>query len=310
MVVLLILDSERAGVQSPYQDVLREVLSSYDVETISIDLLEWPGEQPLTYHPKTDAVSLDVSLTVDDVTGAFVSPPQLFRPRLSRFREALNSSFRETNSQLREYRSLVTSLLRIFENNGARVVPSTGAYRLQERKPWQTYQFATSQFQVPDTLFTNDAAAAAEFVDAHDRVVAKPVSYGARPEPVTAEDLRSADEQLAGTPLQLQEFIPGTDHRLFVVDGECVCTARIESDNVSYARGYDAVETVTPPDPVAESAVTLAEQNSPGYATLDTVKHDGEWYVLEVNEGGGFALLGDTVTETVASALARYLADK
>jgi glutathione synthase/RimK-type ligase-like ATP-grasp enzyme len=95
-------------------------------------------------------------------------------------------------------------------------------------KPYQLRQMAAAGFLVPRTIITNLASAALRFIgDLEGRVVFKGVSnLKTVPRVVQPQDLKRLS-RLARCPTQFQEFIPGEDFRVTVVDATSVVTPMI-----------------------------------------------------------------------------------
>jgi glutathione synthase/RimK-type ligase-like ATP-grasp enzyme len=206
------------------------------------------------------------------------------------------------------------SLSRIFEHHGADVIPRLSKQRWQDRKPWQLHRFARADLPVPDTLFTNDPEEVRTFFASHDRVVYKPVTRGGMPRVMTEDDLTDeALSRLSTAPVQFQEFVEGTDLRIYALDGEVVGAARYESDQFSFKLDeQDGEEVDAHPAAVSEAiedTVTRAADLAELQFTAADVRRrpNGTYHLIEVNEAPRFAVPDVRADQNVADALAEYL---
>lgn len=295
--------------------LLSDAIADRGGTTEILDVEEWPGESSLTFTPGDDEVTFGTTVSLDDVTGAYVVPHQLFRPRDPRFSDRLDDDeFRPVLNQFHEHRSLFESLCGSLERRGATVVPSLGDHNWQDRKPWQLDLYASADLPIPDTVFTNDPAEVRAFVEAHDRVIYKPVTRGGAPRELSADDLTEERlAKLATAPVQFQAFAPGEDVRVYVVDGDVVGAMQYESEQFSFKLDQlDGatvdVHAVELPDAVADTAVRAAERAGLCFAAADVrLQSDGTHALLELNEAARFAGADVHANQNVAGALAEYL---
>lgn len=296
-------------------DLVADAVAARGGRTERIDVTEWPSDTPTTIRPGDDRVTFDDDLPLDEVTGAYVVCHELFRPFDPAHRDRIADDVGPALSQLREHRSLFESLARLLERRGATVVPPLDRHHWQDRKPQQLDLFSRAGLPVPDTTFTNDPDEVRAFADRHGRIVYKPVTRKGAPHILDESDL--TEDRLARletAPVQFQAFVPGTDYRVYVVDGEVVGAFRYESERFSFKLDQRAGDEVTTTSvdlgddvrATAERAVSLAALH---FGAVDVrVRPDGSHALFEVNEAPRFAAADVHCELGVADALADVLA--
>ena len=171
---------------------------------------------------------------------------------------------------------------------------------------------------VPDTLITNDAAQARDFVLSHppDGVIRKAFRNIAEApratEIVTAADLnRIADVRFA--PVTFQAYVPAVlDLRVIVVDAE-VFAAAIRSApefQTDYRPGLGSAEisSYRLPDDVTKALLELHRRLGLVYGASDfRVTPEGEHVFLEVNPAGEYLFASERTGQPVPQAIAAVL---
>ncbi|HEX6587873.1 MAG TPA: ATP-grasp domain-containing protein [Longimicrobiales bacterium] len=206
-------------------------------------------------------------------------------------------------------------LVRWCEVAPARVVNRIAAGGSNASKPYQAALIMEAGLRVPDTLVTNDPAAAEAFVERHGRVVYKSAS-GARSivQELSHED-RARLADVAACPTLLQRLVVGTNVRVHVV-GDAVFATRIESDAIDYryagrTTGVPATLTATQlDDDTAARCVALTRRLGLAFSGIDLmVTDDGETFCLEANPCPGFSYFESHTGQPIAQTLAAYLSD-
>jgi len=179
-------------------------------------------------------------------------------------------------------------------------------------KPLQAKFLAALGFDVPDTLITNDSAAAKDFAAAHDGAIFKSISAIRS----IVRRLAPADEpnlqNLANTPVQFQAHIPGTDIRVHIVgDDIFACEIRSEADDYRYAGRENLSATLTPitlPPAIAQKCHHAATTLGLPLCGIDLRRTpDGNWVAFEVNPSPGFTYFADQTGAPIAAAIASLL---
>ena len=206
-----------------------------------------------------------------------------------------------------------TALWAWADETSARVVNRPSAMSSNGSKPFQAKLIAACGFRVPETLITTDAAAVHEFWDRHGSVIYKSVSGVRSMVSRLEEEHRDRVADVSWCPTQFQEWVPGRDHRVYVV-GDELFAVEIVSDAIDYryaSRQGTTCELRTtrlPPDIEARAhATTVALGLS--VAGLDLrCTPEGEWFCFEVNPSPCFTYYEHHTGQPITAALATFLA--
>jgi glutathione synthase/RimK-type ligase-like ATP-grasp enzyme len=204
------------------------------------------------------------------------------------------------------------ALLSWCEAAPIRVVNRAAAMVSNFSKPYQAQLIAAHGFLIPETLITNDPAAARAFVVQHGAVIYKSIS-GVRS---IARRYAARDEarlhQIRWCPTQFQQFVAGVNVRVHVVADRVFATA-IASDAVDYryaARdGMDACLLPTQlDDDVAQRCVELTAALGLTFAGIDLkFTPEDEVFCFEVNPSPGFSYFEAHTEQPIADAVAEEL---
>jgi hypothetical protein len=167
----------------------------------------------------------------------------------------------------------------------ARWVNGWRAYQLHQTKPVQLATVAALGVPVPETLLTNDPEAVREFAGRHSRLIFKPIQGGAHTRPVAARHLAPENlRNLAVAPVTLQEEVPGTDIRVFVV-GQRLMACQVLSPQLDYREDADPqIEPVVLPSTVEWQCRQVARALDLLWTGIDLRRTPDERYVfLEAN---------------------------
>jgi len=203
------------------------------------------------------------------------------------------------------------TLLLWLELTPALVVNVPSAMTSNGSKPLQSAMIAAAGFDVPDTLLTTDAQAAAEFRDRHGRVIYKSIG-GVRSRVSLLEEQALGRIANGASPLQLQEYIPGTDLRVHVVGNE-VFACTIESEAVDYR--YPSTQPEEPrikacslPAMISDRCIALTRLLGLSLAGIDLRRgNDGRWVCFEANPSPGYTFYEQATGAGITAALARLL---
>lgn len=299
-------------------ELLEKAIKENGSEPFIIDMGDWPGEK-LKLTPGEDIVEFGASINLSDIDGAYFHPHSMFRPRDLVYRDAFDKSrdFYPQINQIKEHRSVFESLCRILESRGITVIPRLKNFYLQQRKPWQLECFKHSDIPVPETIITNDPPEVRSFYDNHEEVIFKPVSTGAPPKMLTEEDLdETRMTDLQTSPVQFQEFIPGEDLRVYILDGEVIGGIRYEKDQFSFKLDQSGEEryirkSATLSEDIKENAIKAADLTDLSFAGVDIRSQpNGDHAVLEINQAPAFGRADKHANQNVATQLATYLTNK
>lgn len=293
-------------------DMLADAVARRGAEAVVWDTRDWPSDRPVTYDVETETVTVEESYDVTDVTGVFLWAHQLFRPRLPRFADDVETDgLRHTVIRLDSWRGVFNSLLPVFERHGATVFTRPWAQHYHDLKPFQVSQFAAEDVPVPATLVTSDPERARAFVDRHGEVVYKPVTGGAAPSRLTAAELTDAKlDRLANAPVQFQEYVPGEDVRVYFLDDEVIAASEYVTDAWSHktVEGDPADAERVHLRPAVREAVERAATRSPlQFGAADVRLTDDSFALLELNPGPRFAFHDRDAKTDVAGRIADAL---
>lgn len=208
---------------------------------------------------------------------------------------------------------LEDSLLMWSEITSALVVSRPRAMATNGSKPYQSAYARARGFMTPETLITSDRDAALAFWEHHKDVIYKSTS-GIRSivARLTASH-RLRFEHLECCPTQFQQYVPGDDYRVHVVDGDCFASKILsDADDYRYAQrqgGSDIdVRSHELDDETTDRCRLLASDLNLPVAGIDLRQTpDGTWYCFEVNPSPGFTFYENWTGQPIADAVARLL---
>jgi glutathione synthase/RimK-type ligase-like ATP-grasp enzyme len=194
------------------------------------------------------------------------------------------------------------------------VVNRPSASASNASKPFQAELIRRAGFDVPATLVTTSPDDVRSFVAAHETVIYKSVSgmRSAVARLAPADDARIDD--VVNAPTQFQEYIPGTDWRVHVMNDDLfACEIRCDADDYRLAPLENlpiALRAARLPDEVADRCVALARALNLVVAGIDLrQRDDGRWYCFEANPAPVFtyyeAETGQPLTAAVVALLLR-----
>lgn len=205
-----------------------------------------------------------------------------------------------------EFLSLLNPILNTLP---IRVINRPLASSTNASKPFQTNLIQRAGFLIPETLVTNDAESAREFYeDHHGEVIYKSISYvRSIVKKMKTEDLERLDT-LRTCPIQLQQMVPGVDHRVHVI-GDRVFAHRIQAEENDYR--YDKKAEIVAfelDEETEERCIDLARILDMEIAGVDLrITPDGEAYCFEVNPSPAFSWYevrtGQPITEALCDLL-------
>ncbi len=205
------------------------------------------------------------------------------------------------------------SLMRsILQFDSIRWVNSWAAYQFHQEKPRQLHAVRQLGIQIPATLISNHAMQVIEFVRSHSKTIFKPVYGGAHTELVTPALLEPErlNLSLKISPITLQEYIPGTNIRSYVI-ANAVYSAEIRSGSLDF-RTDEATLLIPVTLPAAIEAQCLEIRRVLGleWTAIDwRLSPIGEYIFLEANPSPMFLHFeqqtGFPITEQLVQLLTR-----
>ncbi|MFP4476394.1 MAG: RimK family alpha-L-glutamate ligase [Desulfatibacillaceae bacterium] len=161
---------------------------------------------------------------------------------------------------------------------------------------------------VPETLCTNDPAAAADFAERHGEVVVKPFGGLGAARVFPAGD-KAAIESVRHCPVLLQRRVRGRTLRIHTVGDRIVLALDV--------LGFDRVDSRTSPKQFTpadlgaaheEAVVRASRLLGMSYSAWDAILADsGDLYLLDANPGPYLLWLGERWADLVLDALAAML---
>ena len=204
----------------------------------------------------------------------------------------------------------------LWHSMDCRWVNPIEADRAAAHKPAQLKLAAECGLAVPDTLVTNEVAAAREFVDRHGENVVYKAFMGLptawRETRLLRVEERECLEDVRFAPLIFQELVEGRDLRVTVV-GEEIFAAEMDTSRSRYP--YDIRMDMTVPvtrvelaDAEREALLRLVAVLGLQYGACDLRRRpDGELVFLELNPAGQFLHIEELTGLPIARALAVLL---
>lgn len=268
------------NVEDAHAAHLQQALTKAGAAVDYLDTRLFPTHLQMSWQPQTQMGSLTLpdgrELNLQDIKSVFwrsfsgVYVPPLKNAEQQRI--ALNDSI-----------SAVRSLIQACP---ARWVNSWQAYQFHKEKPLQLSQVQQMGVAIPATLISNNPNQVIQFVQSQDPVIFKPVYGGAHTEFVTEEHLEPKRLSLALklSPITLQEYIPGTNIRTYVV-GRSVYAAEIRSEALDFREDREAeLIPIELPASVQEYCLAITKALMLEWTAIDwRRKPTGEYIFLEAN---------------------------
>jgi glutathione synthase/RimK-type ligase-like ATP-grasp enzyme len=205
---------------------------------VTVDYLDtrlFPQQLSLSWQPNTEVGYITLpkgkKLSFEDIHSVFwrnlggVTVPAL----------------KNVQQQRIAYNDVVSTLRSLIQACPARWINSWQAYEFHKEKPLQLRQVKKSGVTIPATLISNDPQEIIEFARSQTKVIFKPVYGSAHTEFVTDFHLELQRLQLALSisPITLQEYIPGTNIRTYII-GETIYAAEIRSQALDFRQDLQA----------------------------------------------------------------------
>jgi glutathione synthase/RimK-type ligase-like ATP-grasp enzyme len=184
---------------------------------------------------------------------------------------------------LNDAMSTLRSLLQI---DSVHWVNSWQAYQFHKEKPRQLSKIAKLGVSIPATLITNNSADVDAFIQTHSRAIYKPVYGGAHTQLIEEIHLEPKRLELALkiSPITLQEYIPGTNIRSYVI-GNSVYSAEIRSHCLDFREDADAkLIPIQLPESIQQQCIEIAMELMLEWTAIDwRLTPTGEYVFLEAN---------------------------
>lgn len=203
------------------------------------------------------------------------------------------------------------SLLRtLIQALPARWVNSWAAYQFHKDKPLQLRLASKLGVTIPATLISNNPELIQQFATRQPKLIFKPVTGGVHTQWVTKSLLETErlKKVLSLSPVTLQEYIPGTNIRTYVI-GESVYSAEIATSALDFRSDKDAKLTpVELPHAVREQSIAIASSFFLKWTGIDwRRKPTGEYVFLEANPSPMFIYFENQTGFPIARELVNLL---
>ena len=210
------------------------------------------------------------------------------------------------------FRERTSALNSIFAGINCNWVNSYNAIELHKTKIFQLNIMKKNNIRIPETLITNDENALIEFYEKHNKnVIYKPIRGGAFTQKLTDEDLRKEQlDTLKTSPIQLQEFIDGTDIRVMAM-GDKIFSAELKTDKIDFRTDTNAIPTpIEIPDNVKDDCKKVLNLLDLKYSGIDIRRNSqGEYVFIEANPAPMFIFFEQKtnypITETLIELLTK-----
>jgi len=203
--------------------------------------------------------------------------------------------------------SAVRSLMQVCP---ARWVNSWQAYQFHKEKPLQLSKVKQLGVTIPATLISNDPEEVIQFALSHERLIFKPVYGGAHTQLVTESHLDPKRLKLALSlsPVTIQEYIPGTNIRSYVIAGS-VYSAEIRSDALDFREDLAAeLIPVELPESIQQQCIAITNALMLEWTAIDwRFNPQGEYVFLEANPSPMFLHFERQTNFPITQQLVRLL---
>jgi len=189
---------------------------------------------------------------------------------------------------------------------------------IAHRKAYQLRLAQKIGLTVPETLITNDPAAAGRFLRREGKFICKSFSatqQNWRETRLVKEEELANLEAVRFTPVIFQRYIEAQYDLRITVIGREIFPAAIYSQDTAYTVdcridiGRARIEAATLPEPVQAKLLQLMEEMGLVYGAIDMrLQPDGTYVFLEINPAGQFLFIETATKQPIARSMAMALA--
>lgn len=286
---------------------VRDRLHAMGADAMILDTGRFPDQMRISLGEQLDDVEID---------GRRIVPAAVYLRDLGlnpsgparSLADSMSADWRRTLAALRERSDLVSSLVLRWEAAGVPIYNPLSAFP-RITKPYQLALLAAAGLPVPVTSWTNDPDRVRRLA-ATGPLIYKPVAGGAATRALAERDLD--DQRLAllrSAPVCFQQRMPGTDLRVYVVDGKVVAGIAIATDAVDF-RGHElALQPYPLDDRLRDLCVRATAVLGLRFTGMDLkLDEHGEPRILELNPSPMFVGFDQRAGTDVLGALCTALA--
>lgn len=245
-----------------------------------LDTSLFPKQLRVSWRPDTQAGCLTLpsgrQLNLQDIHSVF----------WRNFSGVYVAPLTDANQQQVAFNDSMSTVRSLMQACPGRWINSWQAYQFHKEKPLQLSKAKQIGVTIPATLITNNPDQVKEFVEAHEKVIFKPVYGGAHTKLVTEAHLEPhrLDLALSISPVTIQEYIPGTNIRTYVI-GESVYSAEIRSPALDFREDLESeLIPIDLPESVEKQCLAILKAFMLDWTAIDwRVKPTGEYVFLEAN---------------------------
>ena len=184
------------------------------------------------------------------------------------------------------YRERESALYSLFYSLKINWVNSINAFELHKKKPYLTNLFKKNNIRVPRTLITNDKDSVLDFFESNnEQIILKPVRGGAYTQKMTKDDFtKDKLSKLIVSPVQFQEYIDGTDIRVYAYQNE-IYALEIQTDNIDFRTDENArLIPIELPEQVKQDCLKVMKICDLKYSGIDIrLNSKNEYVFIEAN---------------------------
>jgi glutathione synthase/RimK-type ligase-like ATP-grasp enzyme len=275
MNILILGNSEDAHAAHMY-----EALTQAGATLDYLDTRLFPTQLRMSWQPDSQVGSLTLpggrKLPLQDIKSVFWrSISSVYIPDL-----------KDAEQQRIAYNDAMSALRTLIQACPAKWVNSWDAYQFHKEKPLQLSAVSQIGVKIPTTLISNEPDEVIEFSRSLERAIFKPVYGGAHTQLVTEEHLepKRLSKVLSLSPVTIQEYIPGTNIRTYVI-GESVYSAEIRSSSLDFREDLEAeLIPVKLPETVRQQCIAIARALMLEWTAIDwRLSPQGDYAFLEAN---------------------------
>lgn len=219
-----------------------------------------------------------------------------------------------TPQTVNKARSILHSLMDLFDIIPVRVVNRRRPMMSNNSKPYQALLIQQAGFAVPKTLITNDSRSLIDFESLHGSLIYKSISSVRSIVAPLNEKSAIKIESLPYLPTQFQQKIEGYNVRVHVIGQRLFATQILSTaTDYRYAALQGGSTRFTPYElnsKLRKSCLRLAQICQLSFSGIDLIVSPGNVYCLEVNPSPGYSYYQEATGQLISDALAEYLSRK
>lgn len=213
-------------------------------------------------------------------------------------------------SQTREYNGVLQSFLRSVNRKDIPLINPPNSWGLHKRKPEQLSIAKEYNIKIPDTVITNQPDIARSFISDNETILFKPVTGGGQAKQIqNLEEVESNLPKLTKSPVQFQEFVHGTDIRVFILDGQIIGAVEIETNSADYRGNERQITAIKPDETQVQPVIDMLENEyDTVFAGIDFVRRpDGSLVYLESNPSAMFTGFEQNADIEISNQIADWI---